>query len=50
MPSMMDTAYPRLKAHPTPKELEDCYTATLFELSWAEKHARPRRVLDCWFC
>ncbi len=40
MPTAIDTAYPRLKAHPTAKELDSCYTPTLFELTWAEKHAR----------
>jgi hypothetical protein len=29
MPTVMDTAYPRLKDHPTPKELEECYTPTV---------------------
>jgi len=40
VPTAIDTAYPRLKAHPTAKELDSCYTPTLFELTWAEKHAR----------
>lgn len=40
VPTAIDTAYPRLKAHPTAKELDGCYTSTLFELSWAEKRAR----------
>jgi hypothetical protein len=40
VPTAIDTVYPRLKAHPTAKELASCYTPTLFELTWAEKHAR----------
>lgn len=40
MPTAIDTAYPRLKAHPTANELDSCYTPTLFELTWAEKRAR----------
>ncbi len=42
MPSISDTAYPRLKITPSAKELEEIYTPILNELSFAEE--RTRRV------
>src|SRR5262245_26795122 len=35
-----DTAYPRLKAHPTTRELESSFTPTLAELAFAAQHTR----------
>jgi TnpA family transposase len=35
-----DTAYPRLKAHPTSRELEAGFTPTLAELAFAEQQTR----------
>jgi TnpA family transposase len=40
MLSPSDTAYPMLKAHPSAHELEEIFTPTLFELAFAEQHAR----------
>ena len=40
MLSPSDTAYPMLKAHPSARELEEIFTPTLFELGFAEQHAR----------
>jgi hypothetical protein len=40
MPSISDTAYPRFKPNPSPKELEEIYTPTVFELVYAEPRAR----------
>jgi Domain of unknown function (DUF4158) len=40
MPSASDTAYPRLKANPTAKELDEIYTPNIFELVFADKRTR----------
>jgi Domain of unknown function (DUF4158) len=40
MPYVTDTAYPRLKAHPTAKELDEIYTPNLFEMVFAEERTR----------
>ena len=40
MPGISDTAYPRLKANPSAKELDEVYTPNLFECSWAEQRTR----------
>ena len=40
MLSPSDTAYPLLKAHPSARELEEIFTPTLFELTFAEQQAR----------
>jgi hypothetical protein len=40
MPGISDTAYPRLKATPSAKDLDQVYTPNLFELSWAEQRTR----------
>jgi Domain of unknown function (DUF4158) len=40
MISPSDTAYPLLKAHPSVRELEESFTPTLFELTFAEQRAR----------
>lgn len=43
-----DTAYPRLKAHPTDAELEELFTPTLAEMAFALKQTRrptPRVAL-----
>lgn len=40
MPSLQDTAYPRLKHNVTDKELATIYTPTLDELSLAEQHTK----------
>jgi hypothetical protein len=37
MPSIHDTAYPRLKSHPSAKELEALYTPTSDELELARR-------------
>lgn len=42
MPGVSDTAYPRLKSTPSPKELDDIYTPNLFECSWCEHRTRER--------
>jgi hypothetical protein len=38
--SISDTAYPRLKANPTDRELDGLFTPNLFELTFAESHTR----------
>jgi hypothetical protein len=40
MPGISDTAYPRLKPNPSPKELDEVYTPDLFEGSWVEDRTR----------
>ncbi len=40
MPGIRDTAYPQLKATPSPKELEEVYTPSVMELVWAEERTR----------
>jgi hypothetical protein len=40
MPSVSDTAYPRLKINPSAKELNELYTPTLYELAFARERAR----------
>ena len=40
MPSISDTAYPRLKTSPSAKELEEIYTPSLHELSFAKERTR----------
>jgi hypothetical protein len=40
MPSASDTAYPRLKANPTAKELDEIYTPNIFELVFVDKRTR----------
>src|ERR1035438_2907631 len=40
MLSPSDTAYPLLKAHPSAREVEEIFTPTLFELTFAEQQAR----------
>jgi TnpA family transposase len=40
MPSSTDTAYPRLKAYPTVKDLDEIYTPNLFEVVFAEERTR----------
>ena len=43
-----DTAYPRLKAHPTERDLEEFFTPNLAELTFAYKYTRrlgPRVAL-----
>ncbi len=40
MPSVNETAYPRLKSHPTAKELAEVYTPNATETAFASKHAR----------
>jgi hypothetical protein len=40
MPSLQDTAYPRLKHNVTDKELAIIYTPALNELSLAEQHTK----------
>jgi hypothetical protein len=40
MPSISDTAYPRLKISPSAKELEEIYTPSLHELSFAKERTR----------
>jgi hypothetical protein len=40
MPSSPDTAYPRLKAYPTAKDLDEIYTPNLFEVVFAEERTR----------
>ncbi len=40
MPSITDTAYPRLKTNPSAKELDEVYTPNLFECGWAEQRTR----------
>ncbi len=40
MPSVSETAYPRLKSHFTVKELQKIYTPTLEDVQFALKHTR----------
>ncbi|MEW9033151.1 MAG: DUF4158 domain-containing protein, partial [Planifilum fimeticola] len=40
MPSIQETAYPRLKSNLTEQELNKAYTPTAEELSWAKQKAR----------
>src|SRR6516162_8486766 len=40
MPSISDTAYPRLKINPSAKELNELYTPTVYELAFARERAR----------
>jgi hypothetical protein len=40
MPDVTDTAYPRLKAHPSAKDLDEIYTPNLFEVVFAEEPTR----------
>src|SRR6201997_1915903 len=40
MPSVSDTAYPRLKINPSAKELNELYTPTVYELAFARERAR----------
>jgi hypothetical protein len=34
MPSIEDTAYPRLKSSPTKQELQELYSPTVEEIHW----------------
>jgi TnpA family transposase len=43
-----DTAYPRLKAHPTTRELESSFTPTLAELAFATQHTRRPASHVAW--
>ena len=40
MPTVSDTAYPRLKANPTERELETIYTPTLEEIQLAQQSTK----------
>jgi hypothetical protein len=40
MPDATDTAYPRLKVHPSAKDLDEIYTPNLFEVIFAEERTR----------
>ena len=40
MPTIHETAYPRLKNNPSPRELADIYTPTKDEMASAERVAR----------
>ncbi|MCS0824829.1 Tn3 family transposase [Cytobacillus firmus] len=40
MPSIQETAYPRLKSSPTPKELDKLFSPTPEEITWAKTKAR----------
>lgn len=40
MPGVSDTAYPRLKANPSAKELDEIYTPNLFECALVEERTR----------
>ncbi len=42
MPGASDTAYPRLKANPSAKELEEIYTPGLAEVEWAQSRSNAR--------
>ncbi len=44
MPSVRETAYPRLKSSYSPKEVNDIYTPTPEELIWAEQNTRGDRA------
>jgi len=40
MLTVQETAYPRLKSNPTPKELDKLFAPTLKELNWTATHSR----------
>ena len=40
MPSIQETAYPRLKSNPSSRDLESIYTPTADELDFARRLAR----------
>ena len=40
MPSVSDTAYPRLKINPSTKELNELYSPTVYEPAFARERAR----------
>ncbi|WP_257475465.1 DUF4158 domain-containing protein [Bacillus sp. FDAARGOS_1420] len=40
MLTVQETAYPRLKSNPTPKELDKLFAPTLKELDWTATHSR----------
>ena len=40
MPSASDTAYPRLKANPSQKDLDEIYTPTDYELIFATERTK----------
>ena len=48
MLQISDTAYPRLKAHPTTRELESSFTPTLAELAFAAQHTRRPTSHVAW--
>lgn len=40
MLTFQETAYPRLKSNPTPKELDKLFAPSLKELNWTKTHSR----------
>ncbi|HDT6579400.1 TPA: hypothetical protein QFT23_005694 [Bacillus cereus] len=40
MPSIEDTAYPRLKSNPSQKELQELYSPTIEEIHWMKPHVK----------
>jgi hypothetical protein len=48
MPSVSDTAYPRLKINPSAKELNELYTPTVYELAFARERARQPLQSIIW--
>lgn len=40
MPSIQETAYPRLKSNPTSKDLDKLFSPTPEEVTWAKEKAR----------
>jgi hypothetical protein len=48
MPSIHETAYPRLKASISKKDLEDLYTPTIDEIAFAATHARGGKGKVCF--
>ncbi|MED3397893.1 DUF4158 domain-containing protein [Bacillus wiedmannii] len=40
MLTIQETAYPRLKSNPTPKELDKLFSPSLKELNWTKAHSR----------
>ncbi|QWH75465.1 Tn3 family transposase (plasmid) [Bacillus mycoides] len=40
MPSIEDTAYPRLKSNPSQKELQELYSPTIEEVHWMKPHVK----------
>ncbi|PEJ58738.1 DUF4158 domain-containing protein [Bacillus wiedmannii] len=40
MPSIEDTAYPRLKSNPPQKELQELYSPTIEEIHWMKPHVK----------